>query len=697
MLLTRSSASWSSRRGWASRRSCTRRSARVYGPQLHLLPADHRRWPAPGTELAEAMAAAMRTQMQAVGAHQGSRRCWTSPRAALGPYRGDVWRGSLPGRADGSGSCAGSRATTSRDGVVATAKHFVGYGASEGGMNWAPGSPASASCARSTCTRSRPRSDRGAALHDERLPRDRRHAVRGDRALLTELLRGEWGFDGLVVSDYFAVQKLDEYHRLADQRRGRGGVALEAGIDIELPSTDYYGAPLLEGGRGRARSARRRSTRRWGACFATKFELGLFERPFVASSEPPRSGYAGQRELARDDRAQEPRAPEERRRRCRCAPDTDDRRDRAERRQCAPPVGRLLATRRTSSRCWSCCEQPAHCRMPCPTRFELADHWRGDASGAGRDWRAVGPGGVRDAKGCDVLGELTRRASRKRWPPRAADLAILVVGDKAGLTDTARAANPRPRLLGLPGVQEQLVRAIVATGTPVVVVLVTGGRCASPGRRAFPAILWPGCQARRAATRGRCAVRRRQPRRQAADLLPARGRAAAGVLRPQAVGRALALEGRLCGLSLDAAVTLRPRAELHHASGYTDGTGRRGVRCERADRGRRRDHNTGDRAGDEVVQLYVRDPQASVTRPVLELKGFQRVALEPGAGDPALRGAGRPSSGSTTVSWSTWSSRARSISSSARHPARSSPPGWSRSRPPASPVEKAFDGTVRVT
>jgi uncharacterized protein (TIGR00251 family) len=64
--------------------------------------------------------------------------------------------------------------------------------------------------------------------------------------ILTDLLRGKLGFDGLVVSDYFAIDMIHNYHRVADNLRSAAVRALTAGIDMELPTRSCYGDPLRE-------------------------------------------------------------------------------------------------------------------------------------------------------------------------------------------------------------------------------------------------------------------------------------------------------------------------------------------------------------------------------------------------------------------------------------------------------------------
>ena len=117
------------------------------------------------------------------------------------------------------------------DGVVATAKHFVGYGASEGGMNWAPAHLPEREL-RDVYLRPFEAAVREAGLASVM---NGYHELDGvpcgaNRWLLTDLLRGEWGFDGTVVSDYFAIKQLDEYHHIVESPEDAAAVAL-AGRD----------------------------------------------------------------------------------------------------------------------------------------------------------------------------------------------------------------------------------------------------------------------------------------------------------------------------------------------------------------------------------------------------------------------------------------------------------------------------------
>lgn len=130
-------------------------------------------------------------------------------------------------------------------GIVATLKHFVGYSASRSGRNLAPVSIGPREIADvllppfEAALRTGVRSVMNAYVDLDGVP------VAADPALLTDLLRGELGFAGTVVSDYFSVAFLKALHAVVGTRGGAAGLALAAGIDVELPTVDCYGEPLL--------------------------------------------------------------------------------------------------------------------------------------------------------------------------------------------------------------------------------------------------------------------------------------------------------------------------------------------------------------------------------------------------------------------------------------------------------------------
>ncbi len=237
------------------------------------------------------------------------------------------------------------------------------------------------------------------------------------------------------------------------------------------------------------------------------------------------------------------------------------------------------------------------------------------------------------AKGCDVLEPSEDGFDEAVTAAAASDVAIVVVGDKAGLTPDCSTGEFRDRVtLDLPGVQQKLLEAIHATGTPVILVLVNGRPFAMP---------W------------------------AADNVPAILEAwLPGEEGPEAIAEVLfgdANPGGKLPVTIPRSVGQVPLYYAHKPSGqrsffygpyvdesneplYPFGFGLSYSQFElssliidkhEATAGERvtvsvQIANVGDRTGDEIVQLYTRTNGASVTRPVKELRGFKRITLEAG-------------------------------------------------------------------
>jgi beta-glucosidase len=583
-------------------------------------------------ELAEALADAVRSQMRAIGAHQG-----------LSPVL-DVCRDPRWGRTEetfgedphlvarmGAAFVRGLQGEDLRDGVIATAKHFVGYAASEGGLNWAP-------------AHLPPRELREVHLHPFeaavrtaglRSVMNGYHELDGvpcaaDRGLLTGILRDEWGFEGVVVSDYFAVRQLADYHRLVDDAGDAAAMALVSGLDVELPSTDCFGAPLREAlASGRLPTAvLDEAVRR---ALRAKFELGLFERPFVDPGEAARVAELPEhRALAR---------------RIAVRSLVLLRNDGTLPLAAGASIAVIGPNAHAARHLFGDYTYPAHVE----SLLEMSLAGRNTfavplANGAAPEAAIVRAPTVLDAlrerfpnvayaPGCDVSGTSRQGFAAAVRLAAAADVAVLVVGDKAGLTDDCTSGESRDRAsLDLTGVQEDLVRAVLATGTPVVLVLVAGrpaGSAELHERCAAVLMAWlpgqEGAAAVAAALAGDAAPGGKLPisfPRTAGQLPVFYGHKASG-------GRS-----HWKGDYVDG-----PAGPLHpfgHGLSYT--TFALSAACAGPDEVpwsgsltvRVTVENTGSRAGDEVVQLYARRARASVTRPVLELKGFARVGLEPG-------------------------------------------------------------------
>ena len=165
------------------------------------------------------------------------------------------------------------------EGVHATLKHFVGYSASRAGRNHAPVSAGRREIEdvllppfEMAIREGGVRSVMNSYADIDGVP------VAGDPQYLTGVLRDRWGFDGVVVSDYFSVDFLHSMHRVAADSAGAARLAITAGIDVELPSPDAF-LTLAEQVRD-GRLAPEILDRAVGRVLAQKEELGLLDADF---------------------------------------------------------------------------------------------------------------------------------------------------------------------------------------------------------------------------------------------------------------------------------------------------------------------------------------------------------------------------------------------------------------------------------
>jgi beta-glucosidase len=522
------------------------------------------------------------------------------------------------------------------NGVLATAKHMVGHGLAEGGLNQAPAHIG-------------PRE-----LRDEQLlPFEAavRHAgiasvmpaycdvdgvpCHASRGLLETILRDEWGFDGIVASDYMGIEMLATAHRLTADLGEAARLALVAGVDTELPRTVAFGAPLAKGlddgsvDEGLLDAA-------VGRVLRMKFRLGLFDRPYVdpptvAAFEALETAEArAARSLAErslvllENRGVLPLRPDLHRLAV-IGPIADSARDLLGDYSHLVHMQTLREMRVGADALGVIGEGEV---------FEPGDELSGRRTILDALRGSVAGPEVVHARGTGISSGTDEEFAAAVALARDADIAVVVLGERSGLTDDSTTGEFRDRAgLGFLGRQQELLEAVVATDTPVVLVVVSGRPLAlSWAAEHCAAILlaWvPG-------DAGPDAI---------ADVLT-------GVVNP----------GGKLPVSMPRDVGQLPLTYRHHPTGgrshpkgdYVDAPvaplwpfGFGGsyttfaldrLRVDRAVLETTGDEatirvdvtNTGSRPGDEVVQLYVRDEEATVARPVRELRGFRRLHLEPG-------------------------------------------------------------------
>ncbi|GJG88802.1 beta-glucosidase [Gemmatimonadetes bacterium T265] len=530
------------------------------------------------------------------------------------------------------------------DRVLATLKHLTGHGQPESGENTAPAPygdrvlrevflpPFEAAVEAAGAASVMPSYNEfdGVPMH-------------ANARVLQGILRGEWGFRGTVVSDWGALNDLVSLHHVAADSAEAAREAILAGVDADLPDRSTYGAlaDLVRAGRVPAAlvdSAVARTLRH-------KFLLGLFEHPYVDTALAARSvGDPAHRALAEEAarkvivllknvpvtrgpaRGGAPLLPLDRARLRTIAVVGPNAAEAFLGGYSDAPLRsvNVLDGIRRKAGAGVRVLYAEGVRITEPVR-DAAHPARGGSNSAAR-WNA-------DAVRLADPQENAARIREAAAIVRQSDVAVLVVGDNE---QTSREAWSRTHLgdrtgLDLVGEQNALVRAVLATGIPTVVVLVHGRPLSiNYVADSVPAVLdawYPGQE-------GGTAV---------ADVLF--GDANPGGKLPVSIARSVG--------HLPAFYNYKPSARRGYLFDRTDAlfpfghglsytTFRVGApqvastaSAERVAAGdsvpvRVDVTNTGARAGDEVVQLYLRQAVSSVTRPVMELAGFERVTLRPG-------------------------------------------------------------------
>lgn len=433
--------------------------------------------------------------------------------------------------------------------------------------------------------------------------------------LLDDVLRREWGYKGSVVSDYFAIRELNTRHKLyGTDMAAAGRRALDAGVDMELPDAEGWStlAQMVKSGQvpmAQVDNAVRR-------ILAMKFQMGLFENPYAdARAAEAKTATPDAIALAREAAVRSMVLLKNQNNLLPLDP---------------ARIGRMLVvgTHARDTPIGGYSDVPKHVvsvlegmQQAAQGRFSV-DYAEGVRLTRSRQWAADKVELVPAAENAPLIEEAVRKAAQ-------ADTILLVLGQNEQLSREAWADNHLGdrQKLDLIGEQNELARRLFATGKPVVVVLLNGGPLAATYLDATaPAILegWYLGQ---------------ETGHAVADVVL--GRANPGGKLPVSVPRS---EGQLPifynhkptsrrGYLFDSTAPLYPFGYGLSYTSFTVGA----PRLAKATIGRDETvrvsvdvANTGRRAGDEVVQLYVRDDEATVTRPVLELKHFQRVTLQPG-------------------------------------------------------------------
>ncbi|GFJ94535.1 glycoside hydrolase family 3 C-terminal domain-containing protein [Phytohabitans rumicis] len=446
-----------------------------------------------------------------------------------------------------------------------------------------------------------------------------------DPWLLTEVLREEWGFTGTVVADYFGVSFLRMHHGIAANEVEAAALALAAGLDVELPTVRSFGPDLVDAVRaGTVPEAL--IDRAASRVLRQKVELGLLDpewQPLPARLEgvteggidlDPPASRALARELAEESvvlLANDGTLP--------LRPDAR-----------VAVVGPLADVITGMLGCYTF---PSHVGSQHPELSAGIDIPTPLAA-----LRAELPGAALiHVPGCDVDGPDVAGIAAAAAAAEAADVCVAVLGDRAGLFGHGTSGEGcDAEDLALPGVQGRLLEALLATGTPVVALLLAGRPYALG---AYADRLAATVQAFFPGEEGGPAV---------AGVLSGRvspsGRLPVGVPRRPGGGTSTYLGPLLAHAGTVTSVDPTPLYAFGHGLSYTtfawddlcvdgapvDAARPTNVATDGAVTVSLTVRNTGERAGVDVVQLYLHDPIAQITRPVVRLIGYARVPLAAG-------------------------------------------------------------------
>jgi beta-glucosidase len=504
--------------------------------------------------------------------------------------------------------------------VIATLKHFAAHGQPESGTNCAPVNVSERVLREVFLYTFKEALHKGGAIsvmasynEIDGVPS---HA---NKWLLRDVLRKEWGFQGYVVSDYFAIRELHERpelfgNRLAEDGRQAAQLAVQAGVNIELPDPDCY--PHLVDLVRKEVLKESLLDELVAPMLAWKFRLGLFEDPYVDPVVAERIvGCAAHRELAlqaaretitllQNDGGLAPLDPHQIKTIAVIGPNADR---------------QMLGGYSGVPKHYTTLLQGIRDRVGSSVRVLYHE---GCKITIGGSWQqdAVTPSNPQEDR--QSIAESVKVAQQ-------ADVVVLAIGDNEQTSREAWALNHLGdrASLDLVGLQDELVDAIAATGKPIVAVLFNGRPISIRNLTAKAAAIFEcwylGQETGRALAEALFG-----------DLNPG---GKLPITIPRSVGhipayynyKPAARRGYLFddvtplyafgfGLSYTQFQFGPPRLKKS-VIGKNESTA---IRVDVT--------NTGPRAGDEVVQMYIRDKVSSVTRPVKELKGFQRITLAPG-------------------------------------------------------------------
>lgn len=493
---------------------------------------------------------------------------------------------------------------SANDKVLATAKHWVGYGAAQAGRDYSTTDLSERALRETYFPPFKAALDAGVGSFMTSFNDLDGVPATANPFVLKKVLRDEWKFDGLVVSDYTAVMELI-FHGIASDEADAAMYALNAGTDMEMVSRLYnkHGEKLVKD-KKISMTAIDNSVRN---ILRVKFRLGLFEKPFADEALEKREIFK------------------------------QSNRDAAK--VAAEKSFVLLKNDNNTLPINKGINKIAVIGSLAINKVEMNSNWAGD--GKPEDPITVVEAlktkfpdkKITHAVGCDPKCETDAGFKAAVDVAKDSDFTILVVGESESMSGEAASRSN----IDLPGKQLDLVKAVHATGKPYAVVLINGRpltiNWVAENSPAIVEAWFPGTMA------GPAIVDTLFGDSNPGGKLPITFPRNVGQIPifydQKRTGRPFAADNKYTSKYLDVPNT--PLYPFGFGLSYTTFTysNIRADKTEMLPTGKINVsvdvQNTGKVAGDEVVQLYITDVAASVTRPIKQLKGFKRITLAPGA------------------------------------------------------------------
>jgi beta-glucosidase len=493
------------------------------------------------------------------------------------------------------------------DRVVACVKHFAGYGAPIAGKDYNTVDMSERTLRQVYLPPYKAAVDAGAMTIMASFNDIDGMPAHGNSWLLQEILRDEWGFEGMVVSDYTGINEMMN-HGVIGNEVDATELAVNAGIDMDMQGALYQNhlKKLVDEGKVKMSVIDNAVIR----ILRIKFELGLFDDPYRFCNEEREKSVllSAENQAAARDMARKSIV--------------------------------MLKNDTQTLPLTAAYKKIAVIGPLGDDKDNLIGAWSG--SGEGKDcislltgMRAQAKTGteITYTKGCEIVGQDRSGFDAAVAAAKNADIVVVAVGENRDMSGEAAARAE----ITLPGVQEDLVKALIATGKPVVVVLMNGRPLAIPyiadNASAILETWWSGTQAGNAI----------------ADILFGAYNPSAKlpITFPRTVGQVpIYYSDKITGRPYNADSKWNSKyLDMPNTPQYPFGFGLSYTTfayakptVDKTTFKQRKDQvtlsviveNTGKVAGEEIVQFYVRDLVGSVTRPIKELKGYRKIMLKPG-------------------------------------------------------------------